>query len=395
MSVVLMTSAASWAGAAQIEDTPDTLVFSVNGGARYEDNRDATESNKEAMTTLSFTPGVRLNVDDPITRAFLSYRPTLLWRDNPRYDQNDTELYHAAEANVRHKASSRLLLGALDKFEMTDDPNVTQGGTKVRENASYWVNQTKAWFIFDISDRTAWTMDGSYLIKRYKDKPYSEQGDEDRLQSYTSLRYQLEPDYHAFVFAEYDQPTFDKDVRGDYKGYSGGVGLDRTFNDQLKGSVSVGYEYLDYQTAAAETDATEPFFRLSAEFKPYSDLVIVGDAEYSLQPSDRSLYSSKQDLRLALKGIWRLGESFSTDAQVVYDNGAYKANTVILENPDDVDQVVVNGDDTLVDYQIGLTYKPLGSQYSGRLAYEYEDWTSDVRESFTRNTVSAQVALDF
>jgi hypothetical protein len=48
-----------------------------------------------------------------------------------------------------------------------------------------------------------------------------------------------------------------------------------------------------------------------------------------------------------------------------------------------------------MDYQVGLEFRPPARRYYSRIAYEYEDWTSDVRESFTRNTVSASVGMEF
>lgn len=393
LGVALLASLAGYASAAPIAVTPDTLVFSVAGNIRFDDNRDATEQGKEAMTTLSFTPGARLTLDDLVTQTFISYTPALLWRDNPRPDQNESELYHAVEASVQHAPSYRLTLGAVNKFEMTDDPNVTQGGVTVRENASYWFNQTKGWLAYGVSERTQLSMDGSYLFKRYQDSQFADVGDEDRLELNSSLGYLLEPDYHVFAFVGYDQPTYKNSVRGDYKGYLGGVGVDRSFNEQLRGAMSLGYEFVDY--SSSEDNSAMPYVLVSVEFKPVSCLKVEGTTEYSTQPSDRSLYASKENLRFSLRGTCALSESLSPYAQVVFDNGQYKVKHAVAGDSAALGQALVNGDDTLVDYQMGLLYCPKGSRYSGRVTYELEDWTSDVRESFTRNTLSVMVAVNF
>jgi hypothetical protein len=392
MLSALVVSAAGLAGAQGIENTPETVVFSVEGNARFDDNRDATRSGKESQVTLRFTPGARLNLDDNDTRFFLMYKPSGIWRDNTRDDQNETELYHLAEANVEHWASERLRLGAFNRFEMTDDPNVTAGGVTVRESTSYWLNQSKGWMAYALSERLQYDIDGSYLIKRYEDNDFEDAADENRLVVNTGLRYKLEPDLQTFGFVGYDRPTFESDARGDYHGYLAGGGVTRTFSDRLSGTVAAGYKLLEYSDADDDSEGL-PFFQLIGEYRLTSNLRLQAQADYSLEPSDRAYYSSKEYSRLLLRGLYTITDSLIADAQVVFANGAYDASTATEEGEAVPD--LEEGDDTLVDYQAGLTFRPKARRYYGRVAYEYEDWTSDVRESFARNTVSAMVGMEF
>lgn len=386
---------ASLAGAAlaQIENTPDTLVYSLETGARFEDNRDATKDDKEDQLTFSVAPGIRFNLDDEVTRAFFMYRPSLQWRNNPRDDQNETELFHTAEVNVDHEVSSLFRLGGYNRFEMTDDPNVSQGGVTVRENASYWVNRTRGWTAYLLDERTQWDLDGDYMIKRYEENEFDD-FDEDRVLVNTGLRYELEPEFTAFGFLGYDRPTYNGDTRGDYNGYLIGGGLTRKLNDQLSGTAALGYEFIDYEDAV-EDSASMPYLRFSADYQHTKDLLVQGAAEYSMEPSDRSFYSSKEYLRLLLRGVYSLTPALAADAQVVYSVGYYDAESVVQDREDDVADTIGDGDDTLMDYQLGLSYRPPARRYYGRIAYEFEDWTSDVRESFSRNTVSATVGVEF
>lgn len=393
MVSALVVSAAGLAGAQGIENTPDTLIYSVEGGFRYDDNRDATETNTESVFTWTFTPGVKVNLDDETTKAYLYYKPTVLWRDNARRDQNDTELYHAAEGRVEHQASQRLTLGAQDRFEMTDDPNVTFGGVTIREDASYWINQSRGWMQYLLSERMMVDFDASFSAKRYRDSEYQDQGDEDRLMVNSGLRYNVDPAIQAFGFVGYDQPSYRGNMRGDYKGYLAGVGMSRAFSDTLTGSASAGYKLLEY-TDAEESDAGMPFFQLMGQYQASKNLRLQAQADYSLEPSDRTYYSSKEYTRLLLKGLLALTDSLTADAQVLYANGAYDTSSVIPEGQA-LAQPLENGDDTLMDYQVGLEFRPPARRYYSRIAYEYEDWTSDVRESFTRNTVSASVGMEF
>jgi len=238
-------------------------------------------------------------------------------------------------------------------------------------------------------------LDASYKLKRYDKRTFSDLGDEDRLLVNGAFRHRMAPDFHGFLFAGYDQPSFQNGVRGDYRGYLGGVGLERQFNDQWKGSIALGYEFLDYQDAA-EHDTSLPYVKAAAQARPGARLTVDAEAEYSLEPSDRSLYSSKEYLRLLMRGTLALSESLSAFGQAVYANGAYDAKSGIEDETRRVDdQAVVDGDDTLVDLQVGLLFRPQTGRYTGRLAYEFEDWDSDVRESFTRNTMMASVSVDF
>ncbi len=391
---ILLAGTAVWSFAQQIENTPDTWIYSVEGRAQYQDNRDATENDKEDLFSLWFTPGIRLTVDDGLTKAYLSYRPSLGWRDNPRDDQNDSDLYHALEASIRHQASTRLLVGALNQFEMTDDPRVTEGGVIVREDAGYWYNQAKGWLTYGLSDRSQVGFETSYRMKRYDDSVFADTGDEDRLFVSGDYKRWLAPDLNVFVFVGYDQPDFQGALRGDYRGYLGGVGVSRLFSDRWTGTLSLGYEALDY-TGSWERDTSMPYAMLATEIKPLARLIVNANAEYSLEPSDLSLYASKEYLKLLLKGTVILSEGLSAYGQVVYANGAYDAVTAIDGEPLPPAQAVGDGDDTLMDCQLGLTVRPRAGRYSGRLAYEYEDWDSDVRESFTRNSVTVAVSMDF
>lgn len=388
----LATFSASLAGAQGIENTPDTMVYSVEGGVRFDDNRDAVKENKESMTTLSFSPGVQLNMDDLITTAFLMYKPSLLWRDNPREDQNATELYHLAEANVEHLVSYRTKVGASDRYEMTDDPNVTAGGVAVRADASYWLNEAKGWMLYGLSDRVQVDLDGTYKMKRYIDKTFADQADEDRIVANGALRYKLDPANSTFGFVGFDQPSYKSSERGDYLGYLLGAGLTREFTDDLKGTVAAGYKLLDYSDAVTG-DEGMPFFQMLAEYRVSLNLALTAQADYSLEPSDREFYSSKEYTRLLLRGVYSITESMSADAQVVYANGVYSKDSAIQQSADL--QTLSGGDDTLMDYQVGFTFRPKARRYYSRVAYEYEDWTSDVRESFARNTVSATMGMEF
>ncbi len=392
MLSALVAVSAGFAGAQGIEDTPRTMVYSVEGGLRFDDNRDAVKSDRESLTTLSVSPGARLNVDDQLTKAFLMYRPTLLWRDNPRDDQNSTELYHNAEASVEHAISYRTKVGVSDRFEMTDDPNVTAGGVAVREDASYWLNEAKGWMVHGLSDRVQLDLDGTYMIKRYIDNTFADQADEDRVLANAALRYKLDPVNSTFVFVGFDAPSYQDSDRGDYLGYLLGAGLTREFSDDLKGTVAAGYKLLDYADAVTDDEGL-PFFQLLAQYRVSINLAVTAQADYSLEPSDRVFYSSKEYSRLLLRGVYSVTESLSADAQVVYANGTYSEDSAVQQSADP--QTLTGGDDTLMDYQVGLTFRPKARRYYSRVAYEYEDWTSDVRESFVRNTVSATVGMEF
>lgn len=81
---LLITALASMA-VAQIQDTPDTLVYSVETVARYDDNRDATRNGREDQLTMFLKPGLRFNLDDAVTRAFFFHQPSLLWPCPPRW----------------------------------------------------------------------------------------------------------------------------------------------------------------------------------------------------------------------------------------------------------------------------------------------------------------------
>lgn len=393
--VVVGVLVAQLSAMAADEQNPWKLSLTIKGA--NSDNRDATKSDKENNFDTIVEPRVEASLDMGNTKLDFYYAPYLIWRSNPRDDQNDVELYHGLSVGVDHKVSARVALLARELFEYTDDPKVTEGGTTVRENASYMLNRVTAGGIFGLAPKTSAVLNGDHSLKRYDKSAMADYADEDRYGADLSLKYAVTPDMNATVEAGYSAAMFEG-IERDSAVQTYGVGVEKTFNPNLYGTVVVGYQNASMDNAKEDSvgSPTVAARVTCSPATPATRLTLSGS--YSLEPPDLAPYSIQERTKLQV-AVEHDINALTLGAAATYANGKYDEDSVVEDMAQTTSAqaagagtaaVFTGGDDTLMDAALSATYK-INRNLSVGVAYEYEDWDSDVRESFSRNVVSVSV----
>lgn len=381
--VIIYCSAMAYA-----EEAVRPWAASVSAGASYNDNRDGTDGNKENNVDLFIQPRVDFIYRGEQTTLDLFYSPNLSWRSNPREDnenspQNDMDIYHALGAILVHKFSERLNVRVSDNFYTTDDPQVDQNGVTVREDMSYLYNAALADVNMQLAENASATIGGGTALKRYDDNDVAANEDEDVTSLNGIFRYLMGSGYS--VLAGVDHNIFDNSSTNLDRGSqvtTYAVGIEKYFLPTLSAIIKGGVQTIDYDSntissdtggyGSAELRLTEGLtrFTVNAIYGYYGPLV----RPYSSQI--RTVYGAKVErdlsaaLTLVLEGQYCLGE---------YDEERLEDGTTLP-----------GGDDKMFLGIIKGTYK-MSQRVSFDLGYQFEDWNSDVRESFTRNMVTALV----
>lgn len=361
-----------------------TKPWTLSAGIRerYTDNRDGVKSDKE--DNLDSIIEARADFHYRLDRTMFDffYMPTPLWRSNPRDDQKDYSIFHSAGVAVDHGFSARSRAYVVEMFDYTDDPRATLGDGSVRENASYWLNRLNGGIDYGASPNATVSVDGRYSVKRYDKKIWADNSDEDRAGGGGTLKYALSPDLSVVARAGYNWASFEGPRNGaGIQTY--GVGADKKFSPVLSANVMVGVDYATLDSAA-DSSETAPMASGEVVVSPSQDTRLRLGAGYMLEQSDVDPYALQARTVASAKLEHDLTARLEASLMALYQNGSYDTGYVTDGHTGE------NGDDTLQCGAIGLTYK-IDRTWTVGANYELEHWASDLREDFTRNTVSGFV----
>jgi len=365
-------------------------LFSARSGGVFTDNRDGLKNNKESNLDLFIEPRAdyRLRNGDR-TLLDLSILPMLKWHSNPRTNaeggaQNDTELFGTAAMELMHQLSPRVTLSLGDAITYNDDPEVSNGGGNVRASYSHIWNTAHAGVAADLSETLATGVNGSYALKRYTDSVVAKDEDEDILSGEAYLKYKMGSGYNllGLVGASDFKNKSTTQQRGSQV-ISAGVGVDKVFNPDYIGKIRGGYQHGAYDNSALDSidtpngsaeltlrAASSTRFRLGASYGLYAPYV----RPYSIQTL--TAFSGAVDHDVLPNRL-----TLTLDAQ--YGSGDYKEEGATLPG----------GTDDMVMVGVSATYR-VNRIWSLSGGYDYENWDSDVRESFSRNTVNFSVKAE-
>ncbi|MFU8779765.1 MAG: hypothetical protein ACNA71_01910 [Kiritimatiellia bacterium] len=107
------------------------LRFGISGMVESNDNRDATESDKNSTLDIFLRPYIAYHVDAEATRIHLRYQPGLRYRTEPGDNQDEVDLQHAATLQIQHAFSLRSRGRLSNTFTKIDDPKIEGGPTAV------------------------------------------------------------------------------------------------------------------------------------------------------------------------------------------------------------------------------------------------------------------------
>lgn len=371
-------------GQDEVQGPQGPWLLSTRVGGEMTDNRDGLEKNKESNLDLFIEPRADYRYRNG-ERTVLDFAilPMLKWHSNPRTAeeggaQNDTELFGTAAVELMHQLSPRVSLTLGDAITYNDDPEVSNGGANVRYSNNHIWNTTHAGLDGDLNETLATGVKGSYSLKRYQDSKVAADEDEDIVDGQAYLKYKMGSGYNilGLVGASDFKNKSSTTERGSQV-VSVGAGVEKIFNPDFIGKVTGGFQHGEYDNAdlgsidtpngAAELTmraASATRFRVGASYGLYAPYV----RPYSIQTLTAFTGAIDHDLLPNRLTLTLTGQ---------YGSGDYKEEGANL--PGGKDDMALVG--VSANYRLNRTWSVNGGYY-------YENWDSDVRESFDRNSVN-------
>lgn len=381
-AVLLVTGSQAYAQEEAVGRPEGPWFFSTRLGGQFSDNRDGLENNKESNLDLFIEPRADYRLrDGDRTMLNLAVLPMLKWHSNPREEadgapQNDTELFGTAAVELRHQLSPRVGIAISDALTYNDDPEI-KNGANVRRSDNHVYNLLGAAIDAGLTETVYAGLDGQYALKRYSDSVVAADEDEDIYSGDAYLKVKTGAGYTLKGLLSASDFNNDSTTRSRGSQVIGaGVGVERVFSPDLTGKIKAGYQHGEYDdetvdsidtpNGAAELTlraASSTRFRVGGSYGLYAPYV----RPYSIQKLTALNAAVDHDV---------LPNRLTVTLSGQYGSGKYeKEGEDLAGGNDDMYLVGVSA-----NYRINRTFSLQGG-------YSYENWDSDVRESFGRNLV--------
>jgi hypothetical protein len=383
------------------------LKFTVKAQAEYTDNRDsAPDGLEESTVDFYLRPRADLLLDWQRTFLDLYYELSLRYREDPSRFQSEDEYWHDLGVQFRHAVSDRLTLRAHERFQITDDPSVQEGGTTLRRDASFTINTLEAGLRFDASTTCNVDVNGMHRIKQYDEDVFDvldEESLEGRATVYQGLSRTLG------VFAEVGGQDFtyeNKEVADrDFTSVFGAVGFESLFRNFCRASLRVGLRSFEYGDSTLASD-DEPYVAALLKVAGNPSSRLFASAKYGMRDSDVFPFASQTETELHARWELDATERLMLELGATYRIGEYDADTLPsawrarFGTANQVLQFINNqatrtqGDENRLMAWVKAALK-VGESTTIEGRVLVEDVESDVSTSFTRNAVSVGVAQSF
>ncbi len=355
----------------------DSMSFSVRVEGVYDDNRDGVENNKDSNFDTKIQPRVAFTYD--LGRSYMSlfYMPYVLWRSDARDDQNDSEIYHELGVIFNYELTPTILFRASDFFSMTDDPRVSESGVTVREDATHILNTLNLGLDMEIDPTMLLSVNGMSSIKRYDEGVWNDY-DEDKLGVGATMRKEMGIDLDGLAIARLTQSEYhgDRDRGADF--VFAGLGFEKTFNPNLAAALNVGWNRASYNDLSGSKDSPAGDVRVVVSPSPDTSLTL--SARYELTDSDWFAFSTQERTSFVAMLDHRLTPKLTSGLSLIYANGEYKGDTAMVAGATD-------GSDDMIAVKARAKFS-INPKLDLELGYQFEDWDSDIRPSFSRNKTS-------
>ena len=368
----------------------DPWQLSLTAAAHYDDNRDAIKSNAVSNLDLILRPRAALMYNLDATFLSLFYEPSYTWHSNPRTiedgnPQHREEWFQLAGIDVARQISPLVGIKVGDAFAYTDDPNITEGGVAVRQNDTYIGNRAYGSIDLTPSRATYVRLDGAYSLKRYDEQVIADDQNEDVIESFATAGYTLVPGMSAF--GQFGCEMFDNANTNWDRGataYTFAGGLEKVFNPDFSGRITAGYQQADYSDSILGSKngwltrlegtlggSCSTRLRLLAEHGYYMPYVRPYSIQEMLTFRATVDHDVTRDLMLSVFGQ--------------YTDSDYPSEQSPTENLD-----LPGGHDRMTDIGLSATYR-ITRSFSCRAGYRFQNWDSDVRESYSHNMIDVSI----
>jgi len=369
-----------------MEGRPVRFGFSFDIHAT--DNRDAVDTGETSNVDLFLRPYIGYHLDTEATRLRLRYEPSLRYREDPGDDQNEFDLHHRLNVEVRQQFTERARARLSNTFFKFDDPEIEEGGAIVRTDRSYILNTFRFGFNYDIGRLSNLDLSVRNQIRRYDDSEMALLSDKDEIGVGVAFRHTITPTLIALFHSAYDRYSFEDDafLSRDFDSITGSAGLEYVFLPELIGSVSVGAQMRSNDESLLETD--ENLYveaQLSADTGYNHHMGII--AGYGHRDADVAPYATQEYAEIRGFSVASLTQLLTLRNAATYRRSSY----------DTVPEFFLpGGNEDIFVFDIELSYQitELMSLMVGD-RFEYISADDDLSGSYTRNTLRAGMRMDF
>ncbi|MBN1557231.1 MAG: outer membrane beta-barrel protein [Lentisphaerae bacterium] len=373
----------------------DPFEFSVFLLGEYTDNRDAVEDNEEDNFDFIVKPRMDAVADWERTILDFYYAPAFRYRSDPTDAQEDGEWYHDAGLNLDHRLARRLRVRVHEKFDYTENPAVEDGGSRLGEERLFLLNNVRASLVFQVSRQAHLDVYGRHKFKSYDDDAVGERLDEERADGGVKLWHSLQRTQSVFVEGRGSAFTYENPngIERDFDLVYGGVGVENVFSEHLKGSVTVGWQWQEFDDPGLdEQDAFYGLGVLEGQLSPRTRMT--AEIEHAIRDADAFPYASQEYTSYYGALEWDASAAVTLGVWGRYLAGNYDDSAPTTAPVDAFSGSFTGGDEDTVVAAVEAVYE-VDDQTAIRLRQHLEDVDSDVSTSFTRNTTSVTLSRHF
>jgi hypothetical protein len=386
----------------------DPLRFYLEAMGYWTDNRDAwVDSAKESTWDLYIKPKVTVSHHGEQALIDLYYQPAYRYRSNPSDVQHNSQLEHDLGLNVRYQMTPITELRCLERFEYTDDPSVDQGGSTIRADQTYYLNNVELGWVQDVQ-RTRFDLYGRNMFRRYSDRDVGLNSDEDQTGVGVTAYHRLSPSFWALVLGSYTTYGFSSqyDFDRDFNALQGGVGLERAFSPNVSAGVKAGAQQARYKDSALSSQVV-PFGELWLKGQTIPTTILTASLSHGVSAASAYPFASQKytDLRgsakwnatprviLSVLGAYRLAR-YDGDKDLPGAVAAARESNPALADYLDAIGLQTSGNETTIEEEVSATFM-MTENSSIKLAQRYENVRSDVGVSYKKNAVMLGVTKQF
>ena len=376
------------------ESQGDRVRFSVNARTDYTDNRDAWESTEDSNADFYLRPRVDVLFETESTLFDIYYAPALRYRTNPSENQNDLEVQQDLGLTVKYRPTRRLSLHLNEKFDLTDDPSVTEGGSTVRGDRSYVANTLRTGADYMVTRKSEIDVYVQNSIRRYDDDDMAARWDEDRTDVGSEFIRHLSKNVQISIegrYSMYDYESVGGVVR-DFDSALLAAGAEKTLSRRVTLGGQIGAQAQAYDDDEID-GSTNPFFRLYLRGNTTPALRLTGSLSHAVRDADAYPFAPQEYSEV--RGI----VDWDTTSHITLTfSGAYSMSRYEEVLPSAAELVELygepDGDETSINVYGQIAYK-VNDYLTVLLRQRYQDVDSDVWVSYTKNTATLEVTTYF
>ena len=368
----------------------------------YDSNRDSTKSGTIGLLESIIAAKAALKTNLEQTDFSVFYAPSVCYRDNPRWNQERSNLYQDAGLDVEHRFTPRLRVDGKDTFTWTDEPAIMSQDFTIRENITDRQNVAAIGGNYELlPGRAVVGLSADHLIKRYlDDKDYAANGDETAIGGGFNARYLMRSGINVLADVSAMQTdlsttnSFSQDISRDSTIVYSSVGLEKLFAMwRVRGRL--GMDYAKYDNAVVSS-GSNPGVDVDISYLATASSALNLAIQYRTLRADVSPYTVQQRTSVNLSADHNFSERLKCSFYGIYASGAYKADTVALYNGVPVVAGRLNGSDTLTAFGADAGYS-VTRNVKIDVGAGYQDWNADkfLRTSHDRITGKVAVTASF